>query len=249
MKCQLLTTTAVLLAGMLAAQSSNAAIALDRTRVIFNGEEQSATLSITNQNKELPYLAQAWVEDAKGNKIDSPLTALPPLQRVEPGSPSQVKIQSTQAIHMLPQDKESLFYFNLREIPPKSSKPNSLQIALQTRVKLFYRPEAIAIPRDAQATPYQKKLTLTRQGDKYIANNPTPYYVTLVAASTSLNGEGLKAFNPIMVSPKSSTPLNISASTLGNTPVLTYINDFGGRPKLQFGCAGSSCTVTNTKAG
>lgn len=249
MKRQLLATTAVLLTGMLAAQSSNAAIALDRTRVIFNGEEQSATLSISNQNKELPYLAQAWVEDANGNKIDSPLTALPPLQRVEPGSPSQVKIQSTQAIHMLPQDKESLFYFNLREIPPKSSKPNSLQIALQTRVKLFYRPEAIAITRADQANPYQQKLTLTRQGDKYIANNPTPYYVTLVAASTSLKGEGLKAFNPIMVPPKSSAPLNISASTLGNTPVLAYINDYGGRPKLQFGCVGSSCTVTKTKAG
>ncbi len=31
----------------------------------------------------------------------------------------------------LPQDRETVYYFNLREIPPKSNKPNTLQIALQ----------------------------------------------------------------------------------------------------------------------
>ncbi|MBP0644981.1 fimbria/pilus periplasmic chaperone, partial [Mycobacterium tuberculosis] len=84
-------------------------------------------------------LAQAWIEDPEGNKIESPLTALPPLQRVEPGAKSQIKIQVTGGTIPLAQDKEALYYFNLREIPPKSNKPNTLQIALQTRVKLFYR--------------------------------------------------------------------------------------------------------------
>lgn len=239
---------ALLLTSLLVAQSASAAIALDRTRVIFNGSDESITLSISNQNKELPYLAQAWVEDEQGNKINSPLTALPPLQRVEPGAKSQVKVQAMGGISMLTQEKETLFYFNLREIPPKSTKPNTLQIALQTRVKLFYRPKAIAITRADQANPYQQKLTLTRQGDKYIANNPTPYYVTLAAAASSLKGEPLKEFNPIMVPPKGSIPLAINISALGNSPVLTYINDYGGRPKLLFGCAGSTCTVKNTKA-
>ncbi|MEX6226452.1 fimbria/pilus periplasmic chaperone [Providencia hangzhouensis] len=36
-------------------------------------------------------------------------------------------------INELPQDRESLFYFNLREVPPKSDKDNVLQIALQTQ--------------------------------------------------------------------------------------------------------------------
>lgn len=71
--------------------------------------------------------------------------ALPPLQRVEPGAKGQVKIQTTGSLAGLPQDRESLFYFNVREIPPKSSKPNTLQLALQTRVKMFYRPETLEI--------------------------------------------------------------------------------------------------------
>jgi P pilus assembly chaperone PapD len=123
----LLTTT--LLSGQ-----AQAAIALDRTRVILNGGDNSASMSITNKNTQLPYLAQGWLENEQGEKINSPLIVLPPVQRVEPGAQSQVKVQALPAAKALPQDRESLFYFNLREIPPKSNKANTLQIALQTRI-------------------------------------------------------------------------------------------------------------------
>ncbi|HBY5838690.1 TPA: molecular chaperone, partial [Klebsiella pneumoniae] len=83
----------LMLAGILAAPAAQAAIALDRTRVILNGSERAESVEISNQNKELPYLAQAWIEDAQGNKIKDPLVALPPIQRVEAGEKSQVKIQ------------------------------------------------------------------------------------------------------------------------------------------------------------
>ncbi|BEN37900.1 fimbrial protein StfD [Serratia marcescens] len=239
----LLATTA-LLAGALA-PAANAAIALDRTRVIFDGSVQSVSLSVSNQNKQLPYLAQGWLEDEQGNKIQSPLTVLPPVQRIEPGKPSQVKIQALPAAKLLPQDRETLYYFNLREIPPKSNKPNSLQIALQTRIKLFYRPEAIAPERNA--APWQEQLTLTKQGDKYIVNNPTPYYVTIVDAATRKGVEGAKGFEPFMVPPKGNTPLTVSAASVGGSPVLTYINDYGGRPQLSFNCSGSACAVTPEK--
>lgn len=239
----LLATTA-LLAGALS-PTAHAAIALDRTRVIFDGSVQSVSLSVSNQNKQLPYLAQGWLEDEQGNKIQSPLTVLPPVQRIEPGKPSQVKIQALPAAKMLPQDRETLYYFNLREIPPKSNKPNSLQIALQTRIKLFYRPAAIAPERNA--APWQEQLTLTKQGDKYIVNNPTPYYVTIVDAATRKGVEGAKGFEPFMVPPKGNTPLTVSAGSVGGSPVLTYINDYGGRPQLTFSCSGSACTVTPEK--
>ena len=160
--------------GLTVAQSANAALALDRTRVVLNGGEKSVSLGITNQNRELPFLAQAWVEDAQGKKLTDPLTALPHVQRIEPGSKTQVKVQTTPAMNILAQDKETLFYFNLREIPPKTDKPNTLQIALQTRIKLFYRPAGLAVnPADK---PWQEQMTLTRQGDRYVANNPSAYY-------------------------------------------------------------------------
>ncbi|WP_273974840.1 fimbria/pilus periplasmic chaperone, partial [Serratia ureilytica] len=165
--------------------------------------------------------------------------------RIEPGKPSQVKIQALPAAKMLPQDRETLYYFNLREIPPKSNKPNSLQIALQTRIKLFYRPAAIAPERNA--APWQEQLTLSKQGDKYVVNNPTPYYVTLVDAASRKGVEGTKGFEPLMVPPKASLPLTVSAGSVGNSPVLTYINDYGGRPQLSFSCAGAVCKVVPEK--
>ncbi|HFF8948030.1 fimbria/pilus periplasmic chaperone [Serratia marcescens] len=239
----LLATTALLTGAL--APTAQAAIALDRTRVIFDGSVQSVSLSVSNQNKQLPYLAQGWLEDEQGNKIQSPLTVLPPVQRIEPGKPSQVKIQALPAAKQLPQDRETLYYFNLREIPPKSDKPNSLQIALQTRIKLFYRPAAIAP--ESNAAPWQEQLTLSKQGDKYVVNNPTPYYVTIVDAASRKDAEGVKGFEPFMVPPKGSMPLTVSAASVGGSPVLTYINDYGGRPKLSFSCNGSSCTVVPEK--
>lgn len=230
------------------AQNADAAIALDRTRVIFEGGKTSTTVSISNQNKSLPYLAQAWVEDAAGNKIESPLTAVPPLQRVESGEKGQVKIQGTSNLASLPQDRESLYYFNVREIPPKSSKPNTLQLALQTRVKMFYRPTSLAI-KQGDLNEAQKKLTLIRSGDGYKVNNPTPYYVTIVAVSSSEKSDTVTGFQPFMVAPKSESNLGISASSVGSHPVLTFINDFGGRPQLLFNCNGNNCAVDSVKAG
>lgn len=232
------------LTGSLTIYSAHAAIALDRTRVIFNGGQSSVSLNVSNENKHLPYLAQGWIEDEQGKKIQSPLTVLPPVQRIEPGKPSQVKIQALPVVNMLAQDRESLYYFNLREIPPKSSKPNTLQIALQTRIKLFYRPESIAI--DNNAPPPQEKLTLSRQGDKYIVNNPTPYFVTIVDAGNSKTNS-IKDFEPMMISPRGSQQLTVSASAVGSNPVLTYVNDYGGRPQLSFSCSSNICSVVPEK--
>lgn len=242
-----LTLKSAVLLGTLVTQQAQAAIALDRTRVIFDGGQKSVSLNVSNQNKQLPYLAQGWIEDEQGNKIQSPLTVLPPVQRIEPGKPSQIKIQALPAAKLLAQDKETLYYFNLREIPPKSSKANTLQIALQTRIKLFYRPAGIAM--DTNAAPPQEQMTLSKQGDKYMVNNPTPYYVTIVDANSKKAGAGVKGFEPMMVPPKSSLPLTVSAAAVGNSPVLTYVNDYGGRPQLSFSCNGSSCTVVPEKKG
>ncbi|HDR2366069.1 TPA: fimbria/pilus periplasmic chaperone, partial [Enterobacter asburiae] len=74
------------LALALVAQQVNAAIALDRTRVIYSGNQKSMSVTVTNQNKSLPYLAQSWIEDSNGNKTETPFMALPPVQRVEPGA-------------------------------------------------------------------------------------------------------------------------------------------------------------------
>ncbi|HDX4051640.1 TPA: fimbria/pilus periplasmic chaperone [Enterobacter soli] len=246
MKLNTLACTALLVtASLTAINTAHAAIALDRTRIIFEGGTQAQALSISNQNKTMPYLAQAWVEDDKGNKIENPFMALPPLQRIEAATSSQVKLQLT-GTAQLAQDKESLFYFNLREIPPKSNKANTLQIALQTRIKMFFRPASLKL---ANGDIPQKAITLTREGNHFIVNNPTGYFITIAHAAASEKGEDIAGFSADMVAPKGNMRLSGNTAQLGNHPVLTYINDYGGRPKLIFSCSGNVCKVTDTRIG
>lgn len=151
-----------------------------------------------------------------------------------------MKIEALPDVKKLPQDRESLFYFNMREIPPKSDKPNTLQIALQTKIKLFYRPEAIA-PQQNSA-PWQEKMQLEKKGNLVFAKNPTPYYITIINAGAHANTDA-KEFNPIMIAPFSEINIGMTNEQLGNTPVITYINDYGGRPKLTFDCKNTICSV------
>lgn len=245
MKHGLLKTTLSVAATLLLIPAAHSAISLDRTRVVFPDHVKSVSLSVNNHNKSLPYLAQGWIEDVNGRKLEAggPLTLLPPVQRIEPGGKSQVKIQATPGLSLLPQDKETLFYLNLREIPPKSNKPNTLQIALQTRIKLFYRPDALT--RLAAEQKFQEKLTLSRSGDIYTVYNPTPFYITLIGAKAK--GEPVKGFETMMVAPKGSAKLGGKASELGSNPVLIYVNDYGGMPSLTFRCDGNQCQVDESK--
>ncbi len=234
-------------AGILTIATAQAAVSPDRTRLVFRGDDKSIGVDLKNSNDKLPYLAQTWVEDTKNNKITSPLMVVPPVQRIDAKGTGQVKVQGMPALSALPQDRETLFFFNVREIPPKSDKPNTLQIALQTRIKLFYRPVPLAKAVDVQH-PWQYKVTLNRQGDRYTLVNPTGYYVILSNASNRVDGATVDGFSPMVIEPKSSAQIDVKASGLGSTPVLTYVNDYGARLPLIFNCSGETCAVNEEKS-
>lgn len=73
--------------------SALASVTPDRTRLIFNESDKSISVTLRNNDPKLPYLAQSWIEDEKGNKITSPLTVLPPVQRIDSMMNGQVKVQ------------------------------------------------------------------------------------------------------------------------------------------------------------
>lgn len=225
-----------------AAPAVNAAIALDRTRAIYESNASSISLNIVNENKSLPFLAQSWIEDEKHQKIAGPLVALPPLQRVEPGERSVVRVTKTPAADNLPQDRETLFYFNLREIPPQSEKTNVLQLALQTQIKLFYRPKAIVLPKGQN---WQEKMVFHKTGAGFSVENPTPFYIVITAMAHNTQKQGgalLKGFQPMTLAPKSSQTLTLSYHNI-NSFYVTYINDYGGHPELNFVCNGNVCNA------
>ncbi|ERB27393.1 hypothetical protein G958_02657 [Escherichia coli UMEA 3271-1] len=83
-------------------------------------------------------------------------------------------------------------------------------------------------------------VTLTRSGQAFTVNNPTPYYVIISNASAQKNGNPAAGFSPLVIEPKTTVPLNVK---MDSVPVLTYVNDFGARMPLFFQCNGNSCQV------
>lgn len=237
MKLKFIIKSTVLLSLVFCNFSANSAIALDRTRAIYPGDAKAIIVNISNDNKKQPYLAQAWLENEAGEKINSPFVVSPPLQRVEPGKKSVLKISKTPDAKLLPQDRESVFYFNVREIPPRSDKPNVMQLALQTKIKLFYRPESI-IPE--KNTRWDNKLVLYKVNGGYKIENPTPYYMTVIGIGGADISSSDKHFTPQMIKPKSSA---IFKTKVLAKPYVRTINDFGGKPKLGFTCNGDRCVA------
>ncbi|HEK1719384.1 TPA: fimbria/pilus periplasmic chaperone [Proteus mirabilis] len=243
-KYLLLAILAILAISTCYASQALAAVSLDRTRIIFNSEQKSVSLTITNKNDQLPYLAQGWIENEQGKKVSTPFATLPPIQRLEPNKSSQLRIEALPEIKNLPQDRESLYYFNLREIPPKSDKPNVLQLALQSKIKLFYRPAAIELTNAEKINnPWQNKLILLKKENNYIIDNPTPFFITIVGATNSNGQRVSNEFESVMAQPFKTIPLGLTVDKLGNNPKLIYINDYGGRVELDFYCENNKCST------
>lgn len=79
----------------------------------------------------------------------------------------------------LPGDRETLFFYNMREIPPapdKSSDHAILQVAIQSRIKLFWRPAAL---RKKAGEKVELQLQVSQQGNQLTLKNPTAYYLTI----------------------------------------------------------------------
>lgn len=68
------------------------AIIPDRTRIIMNESDKGEALKLTNQSKKLPYLAQTWIEDTKGNKSRDFIVTVPPMVRLNPNEQIQIRM-------------------------------------------------------------------------------------------------------------------------------------------------------------
>ncbi|MGN8010272.1 fimbria/pilus periplasmic chaperone [Enterobacter sp. 22325] len=241
---QSLLKVGMLLVGLIV-WSAQGALTVDRSRMIFNEGERSISINVNNRNEKNPYLAQSWMEDTEERKISGPLIVLPPVQRVEAGGKTLVRIQALPEVAGLPKDRESVFYFNLREIPPKSNKNNILTLAMQSRLKVFYRPALLKVDPMADSVPGARDITLTKQGNLYQVNNPTPYYFSFVEIRSRPEENGLDGFEPVMVSPRGSVVLKPPATTFGNMPSLIFINDYGSQRLLPFSCSGNICKASD----
>ncbi|WP_323118326.1 fimbrial biogenesis chaperone [Burkholderia alba] len=222
---------------LLTTAAAHAAIVPDRTRVIFNEGEQAAIVTITNKSDKYPYLVQSWLEDEHGQKITTPLMVVPPLQRVEPNERNVLRVARMPGAS-LPTDRETVFYLNIREVPPKTDTPNALQIALHTQMKLFYRPAGVQPARDADPTlPMTLKVDAAAQ--KLVFDNPTPYHVTVVELAAGAQKAAVP-LDPVMVAPMSRSEVPFKAAT-PSTLYVTHVDDYGGQVVVEYACDSGTC--------
>lgn len=217
------------------AADSSRGFAVNATRVVFEGDQNAATLSVTNHYDKLEYLVQSWVDDgkvrAKGDKgPKAPFLITPPLFRLPGNTTNEMRIVRTGG--NLPEDRESIFWINVKFIP-KSVRPegNVLSIAVKNRLKLFYRPAAIVTK---EGNLGYEKLTFRYDGSRLQINNPSPYFVTL--SSLTVNGKKVKE-KGIMVPPKTEMPCPSDPALSGlkidgqNHAEWRAINDYGAITK------------------
>jgi len=237
MKKMILRCVAVLmLAG--ACYPAVAAVNLDRTRIIYNASDKSVSVMLENQSKELPYLAQVWLENAQGEKITSPLVALPPMQRIDAGQKSQIRILQLPETAGLPKDRESLFYFNVREVPPKSDMANVMQVAIQSRVKLFFRPAEL---RKLLKADWQEQLQVSRLSNGLKLTNPTPFYITVGYLGKDNKGNA-SGFDSVMLAPFVTESLT-GSQYVSDRYSLGYMDDYGGLQVNQYHCPSVQCQL------
>ncbi|EPJ0879004.1 TPA: fimbria/pilus periplasmic chaperone [Citrobacter freundii] len=201
----------------------HAGIVIYGTRVIYPAEKNEMTLQLMNQEQNAS-LVQAWVDDGNTSlppeKIQVPFLLTPPVVRVPGNSGQQLKIKKMP--NMLPNNKESLFYLNVLDIPPNNpanAGKNVIKFAMQNRIKLFYRPSGIA-PVNSETF---KKIVLSRNGKGFIIKNDNANWVTVAEikiGSVKINDKS------VMVAPFSSEPV-MAKSSNANQYKLTIINDYG----------------------
>lgn len=197
-------------------------IVVGGTRVIYEGNKKEASLSVKNNSATSPFLLQSWIDTGDG-KTRGPFMVTPPLFRIEPNEDHELRIART---GNLPEDRESLFYLNIRAIPPSSPDAvNTLKLVVKTRIKLFYRPQGLI--NDA-ATAY-KQLAFHLADGQLVAENPTPFYVVF----DSLTVGATRIQRADMLAPFASQRFDLPAAETGRGVSWRVINDYGGVTKPE----------------
>lgn len=216
---------------------AQASVIVHGTRVIYPGAQREVTVRLENTGQR-PSLVQAWLDDgdhtAAPEQAAVPFNMTPPIFRLDAGKQQVLRLM--QAGAALPQDRESLFWLNALEIPPRVQGEgiNHLQFSFRTRIRLIYRPASLD-DRAARSASDQLKWSLVDNpqgpGLALRAENPTPYYVNFARIGVRAGGRHYEHPDIGLVPPLSSEifPLEGLNARPGNAQVeVQVVNDHGG---------------------
>ncbi|MGL4683535.1 MAG: long polar fimbrial biogenesis chaperone LpfB [Hafnia alvei] len=196
-------------------------VALSSTRVIYDGNKKEASLTVNNKSSNEEFLIQSWIDDINGSK-KTPFIITPPLFKLNPTKNNVLRIVKTG--DSLPADRESVYWINVKSIPAKSDDSkdrNVLQIAVRTRLKLFYRPAGLT----GSSMDGWSQLRFSRAGNGQLkVENPSAFNLTF----NDLYANGTEIKKAGMVPAKGSVSIDLPTKNVVVTEVkYNIINDFG----------------------
>ncbi|WBM72577.1 molecular chaperone [Buttiauxella sp. WJP83] len=202
--------------------AANAGVIIGGTRVIYDGNKKEASISVNNPDSTA-YLIQSWIETQNGGAEKAPFVITPPLYRLDP---TQQNVERIILTGTLPQDKESLYWLNIKAIPSAPKKDNTLQIAVKTSLKLIYRPASLK-----GTTPEEQAemLTWSVVGNQIQVTNPTHFVMNF----NEITVAGRKVENVTYVLPGSTARFDLPKGIHGGNATFTVINDYGGPGKIH----------------
>ena len=239
-----LVTLAMFLSGAIA----NAGIVISQTRIIYPGNNDEVTIQLSNKS-DTPLLVQTWIDDGDAGANPSttkvPFVLTPPVFRADPGNTHRLRLMKMP--NDLPEDKETLFWFNAVEIPPKPEKQSAteggiLQMSFRTRIKLLYRPASLPVTPTQAFSLLEFHREQVGDGKTVLVKNPSPYYMTVSKLGLK-SPDGMISYAKLeetihkIVPPYGS--LKVEFSELETMPdtrsriVYALINDSGGLTQME----------------
>ncbi|WP_370965400.1 fimbrial biogenesis chaperone [Enterobacter wuhouensis] len=204
---------------ILTSMAAHAGVVIGGTRFIFDQKKSSITFEVKNTS-QTRFMVMSKVLDENGMASDKvPFIITPPLFTLSHGRSNLIRILRTGGD--LPDDRESLFWLSVASIPETQGKQaeNTLQVAIRSRMKLFYRPSGL----QGKEEDAYKRVSWSKQGNHLRAANPTPYYVTLF----NLRVDGHSIERAGMLSPFSSREIAGYQSDALSAVRWQSINDYG----------------------
>ena len=185
----------ILLALLVCTTLSHAGLLAGSTRVIYNAGERERSLMLANTN-DYPVVVQTWIDQGEGNPDDAqaPFIVLPAVFRLQPNGIQGLRILF--GGDALPDDRESVYWLNLYEIPPTASEtraPAQIDMAMNTQLKVFYRPAGLT-PEPAEVPP-RLEFSLRQEGEQWYlqCRNPTPFHASFARLTVEGDGRVLEA--------------------------------------------------------
>lgn len=242
MKISLFRSSAQLMLFVLGLQvlsAAHAGVVVGATRVIFRESDQEATVRLSNEG-EYPALVEAWMDNGDASvtpdKVTTPFTLTPPLFRMEPHRGQTLRMLYSR--EPLPQDRESVFWLNVLEIPPapkqaEGDAKNMLQFAFRSRIKVFFRPKSLTSSVVKAPEQLRWKFVPDRASSVCMleADNPTAFHITLNVLELTVDSHRIQA-DTGMIAPYSKMRFAMKGLTLCKSAKadisFSIINDYGG---------------------